>query len=327
MGLLGWLFGAKPRPDERNSKPQQAKTVEVRESLPSILQIPALDFFGLYSRSRNGRYTLVWRDGAGSRGGSRDSGEGRYVLLDGKKLVADGRMQRPNDGKVADNGTFIFNDWRFSSDLNGTFWAFRSDGSLILSRSFSANLFNNGLSAEGTLACCQTCNSASEDSGILAIFDLVAGKEISTFSAESGWANNYEFPPGSGTVRLHYANDGGAFDYTVTGEFIDRDKWISTRLESGDLRIVKRSMEEVGNRPAPGLAKRLIAAVDIGLRHQNWRDSNSQAFGWRLRGEILEGTGAVAEALQSYEKALALNPKVGIKRRVEQLKKSRSKDA
>lgn len=317
MGLFDFLFRTKPEPQERNHKPAHAKTVEVRELVSTILDIPALGFFGLYSRSPNGRYTIVWRDGSSSR----DSSDGRYVLLDGKKLVVDGTMQRPNDGKVADNGTFILNDWRFLTDLSGIFWAFRSDGSLILSRSFSANLFNNGLSADGTLACCQTCNSASEDSAILAVFDLVAGTEISAFSAESGWANDYEFPPGSGTVRLHYANNGGAYGYTLTGEFIEREKWIAARLKSGDLYVVKRSMEEVGNRPDPDLAKRLIASVDVGLRSQNWQDDRSQAFGWRLRGEILEATGAVVEALKCYEKALELNPKIGIKRRAEQLKK------
>jgi hypothetical protein len=186
MGLFGRLFGAKPAPQEGNNGLAQAKTIEVRESVSTILDIPALNFFGPYNRSPHGRYALVWRDGSDSRGGSRTSGEGRYVMLDGKKLVADGAMERPNDGRVADNGTFILNDWRFSSDLSGVFWAFRFDGSLILSRSFSANLFNNRLSADGTVACCQTCDSASEDSAILAIFDLVAGTEISTFSAESG---------------------------------------------------------------------------------------------------------------------------------------------
>jgi hypothetical protein len=263
MGLFGWLFSTKPRPQERNNEPAQAKAIEVRESAPTVLDIPALNFFGPYSRSPNGRYTLVWRDGSGSR----DSGEGRYVLLDGKKLVADGAMQRPNDGKVADNGTFILND------LSGIFWAFGSDGSLILSRSFSANLFNNGLSSDGTLAYCQTCNSASKDCAILTIFDLVARTEISAFSAESGWANDYEFPPGTGTVRLHYANNGGEFDYSLTGEFIERDKWIAAGLKSGDLYMVKRSMEEVGNRPDPDLAKRLIASVDAGLLRQSWRDN------------------------------------------------------
>jgi tetratricopeptide (TPR) repeat protein len=175
------------------------------------------------------------------------------------------------------------------------------------------------------LACCQTCNSSTEDSGILAVFDLVAGVQISSFSAESGWANHYEFPPGEGIVRLGYPNDGGTFSYTLAGDFIEREEWLEAGLERGDLYLAKRMMEEAGNQPPPALAARLLASVDTGLRHQNWRDDRSQAFGWRLKGEILEASAELEEALRCYEKALALNPKIGIKRRVEQMKKAQSR--
>ncbi|EFI53115.1 hypothetical protein [Afipia sp. 1NLS2] len=127
---------------------------------------------------------------------------GHYVLIDDDRIVAHGRMQRPNDGKVADNGNFILNDWRFAAELSGTFWAFKADGSPILSQPFAANLFNNGLSADGTFAACHTCNSGSEpDSAVLAIFDLSRGKELTRFRAESGWPNTYEFLVDERTVR------------------------------------------------------------------------------------------------------------------------------
>lgn len=326
MGLLNRLFGKEPALQVTADKPEKARTVEVWET-GSMLQISSLEFFGPYCRSPNGRYTLAWCDGSALRGGARDSGEGRYILLDDKQVVVAGAMQRPNDGRVADNGTFVLNDWRFSSELTGTFWAFRSDGSRILSRSFSANLFNNGLSVDGALACCQTCNSPSEDSSVLAIFDLIGGQEISTFSAESGWASDYEFSPGAGVVRLRYQNEGTVFGYALLGEFIERDKWVAARLQGGDLYMVKRTLEEAGGSPDVVMAKRLLDAIEIGLGHQNWRDDRSQALGWRLRGEILEATDAVAQALECYDKALALNAKIGIKRRVDQLRKSLSAKA
>lgn len=53
--------------------------------------------------------------------------DGRYLLIDDDRLVVDARMQRPQDGKVADDGTFILNDWGDSDALSGTFYAFRSD--------------------------------------------------------------------------------------------------------------------------------------------------------------------------------------------------------
>ena len=105
-------------------------------------------------------------------------------------------MERPQDGKVADNGVFILNDWRASADLTGTFRAFSADGSQLVAQDFAANLFNNGLSADGRLAACQTSNSGDEhDSAVLTVFDLTQGKELHRFRAESAWPNSYAFSP------------------------------------------------------------------------------------------------------------------------------------
>ena len=93
---------------------------------------------------------------------------------------------------------------------------------------------------------------------------------------------------GVGNNCLHYANSGGAFKYKLNGELIDKEKYIIEQLKSGDIYTVKRIMKQVGiHYPDPNLAKQLIERVDAELRHQNWRDNRSQAFGWRLRGEIL----------------------------------------
>ena len=46
----------------------------------------------------------------------------RYLLLEGSAVTIEGRIQRPNDGKVADNGAFILNDWMFGDALQSTFY-------------------------------------------------------------------------------------------------------------------------------------------------------------------------------------------------------------
>jgi hypothetical protein len=184
---LGW-FGRKSQTDAAPSGRQTIRFDNDRK----FLSIPALGYFGQYCRSGNDRYVLTWRDSTddGSQGGARQSGPGRYLLLDDERIIVDGRLDRPNDGKVSDAGTFILNDWHFfSSELSGTFCAFRPDGAPIVRQRFEANLYNNGLSRDGRYACCQTCNSGSEtDSSVLTIFDLSAEKEVSRFMPESGWA-------------------------------------------------------------------------------------------------------------------------------------------
>ncbi|WP_409019836.1 hypothetical protein [Brevundimonas vesicularis] len=57
-----------------------------------IVQVRELNFIGSHAKSANGRYVLLWRDGNddGTRGGARESGLGRYYLIDGDLVVADG---------------------------------------------------------------------------------------------------------------------------------------------------------------------------------------------------------------------------------------------
>jgi hypothetical protein len=323
MGILNWLRVT------GSTTPQSSAGADIEgdfagdEAFPNILHLSSRNFFGLCSRSPSKRYTLAWSDAdeSGSRGGARTSGLGRYILLEGRNILVEGRMERPNDGKVADNGVFVFNDWQFSSDLSGIFWAFRPDGKKIISRRFKANLFNNGLSADGCLAVCQTCNSPDpDDCSVLTVFDLTSGTEIASWPPESGWANFYEFPPGHQTIRLGYA-DGSAYAYRLDGEFVDRVKWADAELSKGNLFVVERFMKAAGSGVSPELARRLLASIDVAIRNSRPGENRTPALGFKLRGLCLETQNAMAEALESYEKALALDSKIGVKRRADQLRK------
>uniref|UniRef100_UPI0039EB5632 hypothetical protein n=1 Tax=Gluconobacter japonicus TaxID=376620 RepID=UPI0039EB5632 len=45
-------------------------------------------------------------------------------------------------------------------------------------------------------------------------------------------------------------------------------------------------------------------------------------LGLRLKGEVLESMGDLERALENYNKALALNSKIGVKRRIDRLRKT-----
>jgi hypothetical protein len=175
MSPFSWLFGAKSSfPVKHPLAPPSEIVMEPSAFGTNFIEIRSRKFFGQCSRSPNNRYTLAWRD-ANHVGADPTSEFGRYLLTDGSTVVADGKMARPNDGHVADNGNFVLNDWGDRPILSGTLWAFQANGKRILSRTFTANLFNNGLSADGALAVSQTCNSNSTDSSLLTVFDLVKG--------------------------------------------------------------------------------------------------------------------------------------------------------
>jgi hypothetical protein len=231
---------------------------------------------------------------------------GRYFLLAGDAIIAEGQIERPNDGKVASDGTFILNDWRFNSELGGAFCAFRADGSPIVSQRFTANLLNNGLSANGRLAVCQTCNSHTDDASVLAVFDLTQGREIVRWKPESGWAESYAFA-----------------DDSLDGRFLDRDLWIERSLGRGDLAVIQQLIDSEDKKPSAELARRLVAGIDVALKATS--DDHICAWAYKLRGISLEAEKNWPEALRSYDLALGLDPKIGVKRRADALRKASNK--
>ena len=316
MSWLRRLLGGEP--DRPAATPAPVTTGPARAKMAAhgrrIVSIPELDFVGERTTSANGRYTLIWRDRHWADG---DLVKGRYLLIDGDHVAVDGQMERPQDGKVADNGTFILNDWGDSQELSGTFRAFRSDGRAIVSRLFSANLLNNGLARDGRLAVCQTCNApGSPDSSTLSVFDLERGAEVASWVPESGWAQGYEFPEG-GRIRM-LRGDRPPLEYSLTGEFLDRRVWLDDEVRRGTLYVIRKALAE--------------GAAATGLTHDDLRagvrraladgDERFEAEAWRLLGEIEESAGDSSAALRAYERALALNPKVGVAKRAAALRKA-----
>lgn len=63
-------------------------------------------------------------------------------------------MPRPNDGKVANNGVFILDDWGAVETLSRTFAAFSRDGSRRLDRMGDAQTDLVCIARSVRLACC-----------------------------------------------------------------------------------------------------------------------------------------------------------------------------
>jgi len=235
-----------------------------------------------------------------------------------------GKMQRPNDGRVADNGTFVLNDWMFGEGLKGTFYAIDRQGNVVTRKLFQANLFNNGISSDGRFAVCQTCNSDNADSGILCFFDLLAGAILWAKPPESGWADSYEFDVEKELLYLVYM-DVGKFVYNFSGEFLDSERWQTERIKRAngfELSAIARerfqSLDKVVNTET---GEEILTLLEQALQRGLDNYPNEQAMVYRTMGEVFEALGEKLKAIEHYERALRLNPKVGIKRRLDTLRK------
>jgi len=284
-----------------------------------LVEIATAGFFGRGQRSPSGMYVVAWSDSDPSQGvsGSRTSGLGHYLLVRGNEVLLDGRLERPNDGKVANNGIFILNDWLFDSGLNGVFYAFGPTGEGIVQHRFEANLYTNGLSDDGEFAVCQTCGSPTEDGNKLSFFDLRTGTLVWKISPPTGSASYYRFDVERQLLGLGY-RDLGIFNYSFGGEFLDADRWEEAQIERGDgwavFQVATDRLEQHQGSLDANTASELLRLFDIAA--ERLQQLGSVAVIERRRGEIYEQLGDKQSAIAHFEKALALDPKAGVKRKL-----------
>ncbi|MBN8499955.1 MAG: hypothetical protein J0M19_02250 [Sphingomonadales bacterium] len=319
-GFLQRLFGNGPAP-EKTARPQGTSRLEIKPFSHGLVRISALDFFGPHAASSDRRFHLIWQDRnpEGTVGGHRYEGHGSWTLLtDEGRVLASGRLERPQYGHVAKNGMFIFSDWMFGDGLNSRLLAFRVDGQKIVDRPFSANMASTGLSDDGRYAICQTANaSGSPDSCRYFLFDLEVGQEIASWEQEAGWAARYEFDTINRCVYL-IGNDDDRVGYDFTGCMVDREAWQLRRIGAGDLSVIQDVMAATSANGYP-LRSEIIAGLGVAARDgEVWQ----QARAYRLLGELHEQGGEIAQAVKAYDDALTIDPKVGVARRVEQLRKT-----
>lgn len=308
---------------------KQSKNLTIEKSGGEFVRVASIDFFGPFSESSNRRYLVAWSDfdPSSGRGGFREEGLGTYILGEDGNVIAIGKAERPNDGRVADNGTFIFNDWMFGEELKGTFLAFDKNGNSLLRHRFPANLFNNGISRNGEYAVCQLCNSDTDDGGILAFFDLRNAKLLWKQAPETGWADDYIFDVERQLLTLVY-REIDQFTYNFDGVLVDQAKWEKTSFErASGFELHVRAREELALAKQSGDKSNLHniqELLKIALQRGIDQYPNEQAAICRTMGEIKEMLGDLSEALALYETALSLNPKVGLKRKVAAMKAGRT---
>jgi tetratricopeptide (TPR) repeat protein len=176
---------------------------------------------------------------------------------------------------------------------------------------------SNGLSPDGRYAICQTANApGSDDSCRYVLFDLEAGREIARWEVETGWAEGYKWDCDADRVII-CLKDGEQAIYDLTGTMVDREGWRRRRIAAGDLGVIKdvlSSQASLDREMRQDIAAVLRRAAREG---EIW----SQARAFRLLGELHETEGEPEKAIKAYDNALTLDPKVGVARRVEKLRK------
>ena len=149
------------------------------------------ELFGRVFRSPNQIFMLLckdeWITGAQNKCGS-------FYLFRAGQEIYKGKMERPNDGRIANNGNFILTDWIFPSDEpQSVFYAFNHEGRKLIEQKLDAAIYTSHISDDGNFAACQTCenNEAIAEQTLFA-FDLNASKML-WHTQPPFWPEVYEF--------------------------------------------------------------------------------------------------------------------------------------
>ncbi len=68
-------------------------------------------------------------------------------------------------------------------------------------------------------------------------------------------------------------------------------------------------------------AERALAVLETVVPEVPHAESSWQAKACRLKGEAMETLGRMAEAISAYEMAIGFDPKIGVKKRLDSLRK------
>ncbi|WP_082113672.1 tetratricopeptide repeat protein [Chromobacterium vaccinii] len=287
------------------------------------------DFFGKTYLSPNQKLCVACSDydGAGT-GGFREKGYGRVILFDclADKIIHElSHIARPVDSAVADNGAYIVHDSGFGSELQGDLIAVGRDGCEIYRRHYTSNIHNIGLSNCGRYAAVQTCNAPGEDGNHLEVLDLNRRCSIFFVQPVTGWADKYIFEvDADGELEAFFVEHEqlGTFRYARDGMFLDVEQFLDAQLQKGNFSTkISAARELLKKDPTPANAKKALNAADAALAEGAGERSDWGAIAHRVRGEAYDLLSHFPEALNAYEKALALNSKVGVQKRAAALRK------
>ncbi|HWR26239.1 MAG TPA: tetratricopeptide repeat protein [Methanosarcina sp.] len=237
-------------------------------------------------------------------------------------------MRHPDNGMVSNSGAFILSD-STSKGMYGVFHVLNADGETLINQRCKARLGPTGISDDGFFAVCQTLESTSKsDSCRLYFFDVKNKKLLwkklpETLGSELNWAGSYRFDTKKKVLYLIHDKDR-AYRYSFEGTFIDsklyRDYRINNGSDSEFLEAINELKVELSTNADPKEYSSLVNPLKKGLKRFSDKDSRSKIH--RVLGEIFQLQGNNAEAVKHFETALKLNPRVGVKRTLEKLKKT-----
>lgn len=228
MAWISKIFG-RTQADNEVSNPTGKKLRVVDIAGVSIIR--ELNFSGSHYLSNDKRVRLITSDcDVNGNGGYRLHGNGQYLVLKDDVVVHRGELMRPWSGCASNSGHTIVVELGFGDTATCQIHVFSPSGDLILTQQGANTWSVLGISDCGRFGAFSTVGPTCE----LNLVDINRAKVTECFRLEPGDPQKIEFE--EEFIRLHYRNlKNDSFRISYTGEFIDREKWISAMTKHSDL--------------------------------------------------------------------------------------------
>lgn len=272
-------------------------------------------FYGSNEYSSNKNYCVTYCDGHYENEKWKN---GSLALIKDMILLFKKEIQRPNDGYVSNDGFVICCDWQNSNELTGTFLIFDTGGEQIFAKKTSANLGTCAISDNSKFALFETHNSDTEDSNSIFIIDIEQKKIIHKFQRPALF-NSVFIDTEKKLIKLK-DHRGFIFEINFSGQQTNSDAYEKQIMNKGSvldcLSLYFEKPDEVKFKDEKYLELLTKALTDSDASYSFGKDKI-----YRMIGEYYDANGDTKLTIENWNKAMQINPKIGVKRKLENLKR------
>ena len=272
-------------------------------------------FYGNKQYSPNRTFCVSYADGHYENDKWKN---GDIALIKDNKLLVKKKLQRPNDCFVSNDGIVIACDWLNSDELIGRFLIFNSTGEELFSKKTTANLGNCAISDNSQIALFETHNSDTSDGDKIFIVDISQKQVIHKFERPSSF-NSAIIDTEAKRIKLK-DHKGFVFEIDFEGNQTNAEEYENHILTKGSvydrLWVYADKPDEIKLKDPKYLELLITALTDTDASYSFGKDKI-----YRMIGEYYEANDNIEQTIENWEKAVSINPKVGVKRKLDNLKK------